>query len=549
MGVNTVIYIGLEIAVAVLVIAGNAAVCYVVLNSPLRKKVMYMFVTSLALADLCVGIIAIPFAILTKLGHPHNEPYACVAVLSLIMVPTQTSIFNLMAISVERYLAIRFPRMHYTKVTRKKAFITIIVIWITSCFIGLLPLLGWNNMSHFSNFPAHSINDKYQLSSHEVNQSRVFGTTVAVAVTEVSSIIQNISFVQCEFTKVMDPNYMLFNFTVCVLPPLLTSAILYFVIFLQLLRSKNISDTPLSKTPSPACGTPNMIHKIPPASKNSPLQLRYVQKSAVRGKTSQETHMADAGNMLKNNKLVAKPEVPLTNIMRSSPTGDVTNTMKTRVAEKRETSVRMKCEDKSTMVFCNESILNPTTEPKNAEENAAQSSKNKSSTAFKNEGVDEQELSDRLNKLSSIKSMLEVDNSLRVSFDDGQRKTLLDTSGSLTSTPVLMRSRTGTDLSIRTKKRHLALRQAKRKRDIHAATVLALIVLSFAICWMPIHIINSIARFDHDETIFLPAWLYNLAIVFSHLNSVINFFLFSWRLKLFRFHLKRILLKLPSCNC
>lgn len=39
-------------------------------------------------------------------------------------------------------------------------------------------------------------------------------------------------------------------------------------------------------------------------------------------------------------------------------------------------------------------------------------------------------------------------------------------------------------------------RQQKIKREIRAAAVLGIIVLSFAICWMPLHILNTVHRYD-----------------------------------------------------
>jgi len=40
----------------------------------------------------------------------------------------------------------------------------------------------------------------------------------------------------------MDENYMFFNFTVCVLPPLITCIALYSIIFTSLLKTKQPSD-------------------------------------------------------------------------------------------------------------------------------------------------------------------------------------------------------------------------------------------------------------------------------------------------------------------
>ena len=64
-----------------------------------------MFVTSLAFADIFVGLTAIPFCILTKLGLPTNDTPLCIAMLSYIVISTQISIFNVTAISIERLVS------------------------------------------------------------------------------------------------------------------------------------------------------------------------------------------------------------------------------------------------------------------------------------------------------------------------------------------------------------------------------------------------------------------------------------------------------------
>jgi len=65
-------------------------------------QVMYMFITSLAVADVIVGLLAIPFAILTKLGLPRSSPSLCMVMLTFIIIPIVASIFHFMAISIER---------------------------------------------------------------------------------------------------------------------------------------------------------------------------------------------------------------------------------------------------------------------------------------------------------------------------------------------------------------------------------------------------------------------------------------------------------------
>lgn len=60
---SQLVYIGLELVIAVLAVAGNVLVCLAVcLNSNLQS-ITNFFVVSLAVADIAVGLLAIPLAI------------------------------------------------------------------------------------------------------------------------------------------------------------------------------------------------------------------------------------------------------------------------------------------------------------------------------------------------------------------------------------------------------------------------------------------------------------------------------------------------------
>lgn len=59
-------YIVLEVVIALLAVLGNVLVCWAVcLNSNLQN-VTNLFVVSLAVADIAVGLLAIPFAIIIR---------------------------------------------------------------------------------------------------------------------------------------------------------------------------------------------------------------------------------------------------------------------------------------------------------------------------------------------------------------------------------------------------------------------------------------------------------------------------------------------------
>uniref|UniRef100_A0A670KK20 Adenosine A2b receptor n=1 Tax=Podarcis muralis TaxID=64176 RepID=A0A670KK20_PODMU len=184
------VYIVVELVIAVLAIAGNVLVCWAVaINSTLKNATNY-FLVSLAVADIAVGLLAIPFAITISIGLRINF-HSCLFLASFVLVLTQSSIFSLLAVAVDRYLAIKIPLRYKSIVTGKRARVLIAVLWILSFGIGLTPLMGWN---------------------HGENAT---------------------TCVRCLFEKVVTMSYMVyFNFFGCVLLPLLIMLGIYAKIFL-----------------------------------------------------------------------------------------------------------------------------------------------------------------------------------------------------------------------------------------------------------------------------------------------------------------------------
>lgn len=106
--VDSLVYIMVELAIALLAILGNMLVCWAVwLNSNLQNVTNY-FVVSLAAADIAVGVLAIPFAITISTGF-CAACHGCLFIACFVLVLTQSSIFSLLAIAIDRYIAIRIP--------------------------------------------------------------------------------------------------------------------------------------------------------------------------------------------------------------------------------------------------------------------------------------------------------------------------------------------------------------------------------------------------------------------------------------------------------
>ncbi|KAK7933331.1 hypothetical protein WMY93_004227 [Mugilogobius chulae] len=74
----------------------------------IQLTITNFFVVSLAVADIAVGVLAIPFAIVISTGFCSNF-YGCLFIACFVLVLTQSSIFSLLAIAIDRYIAIKIP--------------------------------------------------------------------------------------------------------------------------------------------------------------------------------------------------------------------------------------------------------------------------------------------------------------------------------------------------------------------------------------------------------------------------------------------------------
>ncbi|XP_077078735.1 adenosine A2a receptor a [Siphateles boraxobius] len=194
-----VLYMILELLIALLSILGNVLVCWAVaLNSNLQS-ITNFFVVSLAVADIAVGVLAIPFSIVISTGFCARF-YGCLFIACFVLVLTQSSIFSLLAIAIDRYIAIKIPLRYNSLVTGQRAKGIIAICWVLSVIIGLTPMLGW----------------------HKARSEKPINSTDCPP-----------GMMQCLFEEVVVMDYMVyFNFFACVLLPLLLMLAIYLRIFM-----------------------------------------------------------------------------------------------------------------------------------------------------------------------------------------------------------------------------------------------------------------------------------------------------------------------------
>lgn len=129
-----------------LVLLGNCLVVLAVFLDSRLRTVTNLFIVSLAMADLSVGLAVLPFsASLEVLNLWLFGDIWCSIWLAVDVWMCTASILNLCAISLDRYLAITRPVSYPSIMSLKRAKILLAIVWTLSFLICFPPLVGWND--------------------------------------------------------------------------------------------------------------------------------------------------------------------------------------------------------------------------------------------------------------------------------------------------------------------------------------------------------------------------------------------------------------------
>uniref|UniRef100_A0A0K0DPW6 G_PROTEIN_RECEP_F1_2 domain-containing protein n=1 Tax=Angiostrongylus cantonensis TaxID=6313 RepID=A0A0K0DPW6_ANGCA len=121
----------------VVVILGNALVIAAVLLRRRLRSATGILILSLGIADLLVGSVILPFSIANEVLNGYwifGEAW-CTIWLTMDIWMCTASIYNLVAISIDRYIAIIKPLNYPILVTKFRARCTVAVVWMGSFII------------------------------------------------------------------------------------------------------------------------------------------------------------------------------------------------------------------------------------------------------------------------------------------------------------------------------------------------------------------------------------------------------------------------------
>ncbi|XP_050786512.1 adenosine receptor A1-like [Gopherus flavomarginatus] len=141
-------FIILEGLLALAVVGTNLLVCAALCLHRELRSVTNCLVACLALADLGVGALAIPFSVVLSLELTLCF-YTCLFLACFPLVTTQFSILLLLLIALNAHLKIRLPSSYAVHVRKGRVLGAVGLCWLLSLLIGLSPMMGWNRLGHY----------------------------------------------------------------------------------------------------------------------------------------------------------------------------------------------------------------------------------------------------------------------------------------------------------------------------------------------------------------------------------------------------------------
>ncbi|XP_044755435.1 octopamine receptor Oamb [Coccinella septempunctata] len=473
----------------VMVIAGNCLVIAAVLYSSKLHSVTNLFIVSLAVADLLVGVAVLPFSTgreLFKVWIFGNV--WCKIWLALDVWMCTASILNLCAISLDRYVAVTRPITYPSIMSRKRAKWLIAGLWILSFVICFPPLIGWR--------------DKVQEDDAPHETSTMEHTTPSAAASAATPQEQQLCPWKCELTN--EAGYVVYSALGSFYLPMFVMLFFYWRIYRAAVRTTRAINQGF-RTTKGSKGLRNRFDE-------QRLTLRI-----HRGRGSTERRHHCTGSPHSNGS-----SSTLTTLGSGSPSPS------NRRHERIKISVSYPSSE-------NLSTLKPT--PPNHLPVVMSTSPSSYTVRYSVNG-------DKMDENSS-----RSDGRLRVHRGGSSRRALTPNSDIVSlERPPTSPSTVSEDgrtklISRKMGKRNIKFQVKRFRMETKAAKTLGIIVGGFILCWLPFFTMYLIRAFCED---CIHPLVFSVLFWLGYVNSAINPLIYALFSKDFRFAFKRIICK---CFC
>ncbi|XP_060561956.1 histamine H1 receptor-like [Ruditapes philippinarum] len=144
------------ITIAIPTVFGNGLILYSVARFKKLRSNIRILIANLAVSDLIVGAILIPTDMLSDFFGWKSNKYVCLSCLGMFVLSLGTSCYNLLLISIERFIAIYYPMRVKTIITKAKMVFMVSLGWLIVGINSSVPFYGVNNFTN-STECAHNV--------------------------------------------------------------------------------------------------------------------------------------------------------------------------------------------------------------------------------------------------------------------------------------------------------------------------------------------------------------------------------------------------------
>ncbi|XP_016101051.1 D(4) dopamine receptor-like isoform X1 [Sinocyclocheilus grahami] len=132
----------------IIIICGNVLVCLSVYTEKALKTTTNYFIVSLAVADLLLAVLVLPLFVYAEFqdGVWSLNMTLCDGLMTMDVMLCTASIFNLCAISIDRFIAVSIPLNYNRKHVDQRQIVLLSATWILALAVASPVMFGINNV-------------------------------------------------------------------------------------------------------------------------------------------------------------------------------------------------------------------------------------------------------------------------------------------------------------------------------------------------------------------------------------------------------------------
>ncbi|EDO47254.1 predicted protein [Nematostella vectensis] len=131
------------ITLAILAVIGNSLIIFAIYKNRNLRTLRNLFIASLAFSDLSMACTDMLYQAIWKLVPNYKPPHfsVCYFILLTGVLFGAASVFNLTAMTLNRYIAVMYPLHYSIYVTPKRSSLILMLIWLAAFCLAIPPLI------------------------------------------------------------------------------------------------------------------------------------------------------------------------------------------------------------------------------------------------------------------------------------------------------------------------------------------------------------------------------------------------------------------------